>query len=225
MVKKKSTLRKQKRTYQSRVRTDSAQSTRVHVLSTARRLFAERGYFATTISAIARTADVSVATITAGFGTKLLLLQAVAKWDVRGDEEPQPLSKRDWWLDMMHEHDPQARLRRYAANVRQIHERTTDMFEIVRSAAAVEPALAALRKDLGESHYQDDRTMAASFAGQQALAPTVTIDEAADLLWSLGSADLYRLLVVTRGWQPQRYEAWLAISWTHAILAPDGPPG
>lgn len=225
MVKKKSTLRKQKRAYQSRVRTDSAQSTRVHVLSTARRLFAERGYFATTISAIARTADVSVATITAGFGTKLLLLQAVAKWDVRGDEEPQPLSKRDWWLDMMHEHDPQARLRRYAANVRQIHERTTDMFEIVRSAAAVEPALAALRKDLGESHYQDDRTMAASFAGQHVLAPTVTIDEAADLLWSLGSADLYRLLVVTRGWQPQRYEAWLAISWTHAILAPDGPPG
>ena len=30
------------------------------------------------------------------------------------------------------------------------------------------------------------------------------------MLWALTSYDLYRMLVVERGWEPVRYETWLA---------------
>jgi hypothetical protein len=34
--------------------------------------------------------------------------------------------------------------------------------------------------------------------------PGVTIEARTDLLWTLGSAELYRLLVVERGWRTAR---------------------
>lgn len=210
--------KKKKRPYRSTRRKETAQKTRRNILEAAQSLFATQGYAATTLPAIAAEAGVSVPTITAGFGTKLALLEAVVNWEVRGDELPIPLSERDWWQEMINDPDPRRRLSRYAKNARQIHQRTTDIFVIVRSAAEVEPAMAAFQRELGDSHYQDDSIMVRSLAKQGVLAPGVTEKQATDLLWALGSADLYRILVVDRGWQPEQYEQWLAAAWINAIL-------
>ncbi|MDQ6613060.1 MAG: TetR/AcrR family transcriptional regulator [Gemmatimonadota bacterium] len=207
-----------KRVYRSRVRSEGAQSTREQILRASKRLFAKRGYPAATIAAIAKDAGVSVATVTSAYRTKLVLLKAMVKWDVRGDELPLPLAERAWWKDMLQEPNAPERLRRYAANVRQIHERTTDIFAIVQSAAAVEPAIAALRRELGASHYGDDGVMVASLAKIAALKPELTVATATDLLWVLGSADLYRLFVVERGWTALKYEQWLGATWVHSLL-------
>jgi len=206
-----------KRPYHSRLRQEAAEATHRNILEAARRLFAAHGYVPTTISAIASEAGVSVATVTVGFGTKLALLEAVVKWDVRGEATPLPLAARPWWQEILRDPDPRRRLARYAKNVRRFHERTTDLFEIVRSAAAAEPALATLRRKLGESHYQDDRRMAELLA-QQGVLSGVTIELATDLLCALGSADLYRVLIIDRSWTPERYEQWLAATWIHALL-------
>jgi hypothetical protein len=58
-----------KREYDSNRRQRQAAQTRADILRAARRLFAERGYPATTIEAIATAAEVSEATVYAGFGS------------------------------------------------------------------------------------------------------------------------------------------------------------
>jgi AcrR family transcriptional regulator len=211
-----------KRPYRSHRRQEAAQRTRRKILEASRHLFATQGYATTTLPAIATEAEVAVATITAGFGTKLALLEAVVKWNVRGDELPIPLSERSWWQEVLKEPDPRQRLALYAKNVQQIHQRTTDMFMIVRSAAAVEPTMAALRRELGESHYEDDGKLVESLAKEGALAPGVAEKQATDLLWALGSADLYQILIADCGWRPEQYAQWLAAAWIHTLLEGQG---
>jgi AcrR family transcriptional regulator len=199
-----------KRSYNSPRRQEQARETRQRILEAAQRLFLSEGYVAATLPAVAREAGVSPATITVAFGTKLALLNALVRSEVRGDEEPAPISERSWWLEMLAEPDPVQQLALFAAIARRIHGRTTDIAEIVRGAAVVDPELAALRQALGESRLQDSHEVVESLARKQALAPGITIGRATDLLWTLGSSEIYRTLVVVRGWPPEQYEQSLA---------------
>jgi hypothetical protein len=47
----------------------------------------------------------------------------------------------------------------------------------------------------------------------------VTATEARDVLWTHNSAELYRLLVIERGWPAKRYGRWVAQALTAALLA------
>ncbi|HEX6771094.1 MAG TPA: TetR/AcrR family transcriptional regulator, partial [Acidobacteriaceae bacterium] len=42
--------------------------------------------------------------------------------------------------------------------------------------------------------------------------------QARDILWSLTSRDLYRLLVRDRGWTAQQYEDWLGNTLVEALV-------
>ena len=207
-----------KRTYYSPRRQEQARETRQKVLAAAERLFAAHGYVATTLPSIAREAGVSPATVTVAFGTKPALLDALIKSTVRGDDTPAPVADRAWWREMLHEPDSRRQLALFAAIGRRIHERTTDIAEIVRGAAAADPEIAAMRRALSESRLQDTREVAESLAGKGALAPGITLDQAADQLWAVGSSEIYRMLVVDRGWSPEQYERWLASSLICSLL-------
>jgi AcrR family transcriptional regulator len=207
-----------KRTYHSPRREEQARETRRRILDAAQHLFASGGYVATTLPAVAREAGVSPATITVTFGTKLELLDALVKSTVRGDASPEPLDQRSWWQEMLGESDPVHQLHLFAAINRRIHERTTDIAQIVRSAAAADPELASLRRAVGESHLRDVTEVAESLAGKHALAYGVTVEYAVSLLWTLGSSEVYRMLVVERAMLPEQYEQWLASSLTYSLL-------
>jgi hypothetical protein len=45
-------------------------------------------------------------------------------------------------------------------------------------------------------------------AGVDGFRPGLDLDAAADILFALGSPDVWRLLVVDRGWSPARFEVW-----------------
>ena len=211
-------LTKRKRTYNSPRRRDQAEGTRRNILQAAQRLFAEQGYTATTLAAIAQAAGVSVPTITAVFGTKFALLDALIKSAVRGTLSPIPLAETPAWRAMLQNPDPVAQLRQYAANTRHTREQTADIVEIVHGAATADPEIAALLRGLGASRLQDNHLIAQALARNQALAPGMTVERATDLLWTLGSAEVYRLLVVERGWLPGEYEQWLAAALIEQLL-------
>ena len=213
-----------KRRYHSPRRQQQAEETRRAILAAARRLFTAHGYAATTLPAIAREAGVSAPTVTAAFGTKLAILDALIRVEVRGDETSTPLAARPRWQAMLREPHPIRQLILNAANLRHIHERTTDIFEIVRGAASAEPEIAALRGSLNAQRLEDKRLLAQSLASKQALRPGLTVAQATDLLWALGSADVYRMLVVDRGWSAEQYEQWLAASLVHSLLGQDLDP-
>ena len=207
-----------KRHYHSPQRQQQAELTRRKLLEAARRLFTAHGYAATKLPAIAREAGVSPPTVTAVFGTKARLLNDLINLMVRGDSESPPLVQRPWWRAMLAEPDPQRQLTLHATNVRQIHERSADVAEIVRGAATADPEIAAMLHQLAEGRLADARMVAQSLAEKQALAADVPAERAADLLWALCSHELYRMLVAEQHWPPRDYEHWLASSLIHAVL-------
>lgn len=209
---------KSKRRYHSPQRRTQAQRTRRTILEAARRLFGVHGYAATTLPAIAREAGVSAPTVTAIFGGKARLLDALIKLAVRGDTTSSPVADRPCWQEMLTELNPREQLRRHATTTRQIHERSADVAEIVRGAATADPEIASLLQERGALRLQDTRTVVESLAGKHALAPGMTTDRATDLLWTLTAADVYRLLVVERGWSPAQYEQWLASALIQSLL-------
>lgn len=82
------------RRYRSPRRAMQAAQTRGAVLTAARALLAERGWAATGMRDVARSAGVSVETIYATFGSKVALLTAALDGAVVGDDEPVPLGER-----------------------------------------------------------------------------------------------------------------------------------
>ena len=210
---------KKTRPYNSLRRREQAEETRYKIIQAAYRLFLTGGYTATTLAVIAHDAGVSMPTVTAIFGTKYALLDALIKTNVRGDDAPPPLADRSWWKTMLEEPNPFQQLTLYGANTRKIHERTTDIFEIVRGAATADTEIAALRRNLNESRLADMGMVAQSLAAKRALKPDITVDQATDVLWALGSAEMYRMLIVDRGWSPSQYQQWLAQTLLDSLLA------
>ena len=92
------------------------------------------------------------------------------------------------------------------------------MFEIVRGAVLADHAIAAFRRGLNDSRLEDGRLVSRSLADKLVLRPELTEGRATDLLCSHGSAEMFRMLVVDRGWLPDEYERWLAESLRQALL-------
>ncbi len=96
-------------------------------------------------------------------------------------------------------------------------------FEVSREgtligAATADPEIADLRRNLHDRRLKDTRMVAESLSAKQALCSDLTVERATDLLWALGSAEMYRMLAVDRGWSSAQYEQWLASSLHHALL-------
>jgi hypothetical protein len=51
----------------------------------------------------------------------------------------------------------------------------------------------------------------------------ITVEQAGEVMWTYSSPELYELLVVTRGWPPERYGAFIAEAMIAALLPPNPP--
>jgi hypothetical protein len=69
---------------------------------------------------------------------------------------------------------------------------------------------AALLDELTRQRQRGQSLVARSLARAGALRPTLRERDAADIIHALMSPELYRLLVVDRGWRPDRHQQWLA---------------
>ena len=99
-----------------------------------------------------------------------------------------------------------------------INERTSDVYRVLVGAAGSDTAAAEL---LGVVHQQRDegqRRIARALFRAGALRAGTRERDAADLIHALMSPDLYRLLVVDRGWKPERYRQWLADTLAQQLL-------
>ena len=90
---------------------------------------------------------------------------------------------------------------------------------VVLQAAAAEPGLAALAREIAERRAANMHLYAADLASTGELRPGLTVDEVADVVWSMNSSEYYLLLVQQRGWSPERFERWLAEAWCRLFLA------
>lgn len=202
---------KGKRRYDSSRRQEQARETRRAILQAAYELFVQDGYGKATIAAIAARAGVSVETVYGAFSSKANLLRRV--WDVTvgGDDAEVVLHERPAFLEMRQEPDLGRRLERMAALVTQMSARTVPFLRALQGAATIEPAAAAMVEEVDRQRLAGITIMAREAAATGQLA--VSEEECRDVIWSTNRGELWHLLVVERGWQPQRFERWLADLW------------
>jgi AcrR family transcriptional regulator len=207
------------RRYSSPLRAEQARLTRRRILEAARELFLTRGYAGTTLDGVAAQAAVSPQTVYNAIGGKAALLKAVYDTTLAGDDEPIAIGDRPEFQQMLAEPDPRRILAHYAKLGRTIGSRVFALIAMAQAAASDRDVRAFLDTIEAERTI-GTRGCASLVAARSPLRPGLTLDEAADILWSLTGPDLADRLIVRRGWTWDRFEPWLAVTMADALLGP-----
>ena len=185
-----------------------AEATRAEVVAAARELFLARGYVGTSVAAIADQAGVAVQTIYNSIGNKAAVLSAVLDVAAAGPDAPRPVA--DFLQDRADNTADLAGLTQLLADwFTDVHERTVEVFELIRQTAAVYPEVAALERERADRRLANYRTAAESARARGGLNSGMTNAQAAAAIWALAHPQAYRSLVVDGGWDPLEYRAWL----------------
>jgi AcrR family transcriptional regulator len=209
---------KPRRSYDASRRQEQARRTRRVMLEAAHRLFLERGYSATTMPAVAEAADVSVQSVYKAFGNKAALLKAVFDVAMAGDDEPVPMVQRAVLGRVRDEPDPRRKLELYGEFVAEVAPRHVPVQLLAKAAAATDPEAAGVWERLQAERLEGLARFARALHDAGHLRPDVPVEEARDLLWTCNSPETYDLLVLQRGWTPERYGRWVAGTLIAALL-------
>jgi len=207
-----------RRRYDSTIRQEQARQSRWAVLEAARRLFLERGYGGATVAAIAREAGVSVETVYKAFGNKPGLVKALFDVSIVGDDEPVPLLQRERVQRIRAEPDPRRKLAMYGEHLTETAPRTVPVQLLVRSAAGTDPGAAEVWEQMQAERLTGMTVFARHLHEDGLLRADVSVEDARDVLWTYNSPELYELLVMRRGWSPERYGRWVADALIAALL-------
>lgn len=207
------------RSYYSPLRNEQARRTRKRILTAARQLFTEQGYAATTVAEVAVEAGVAVDTVYAAVGPKPVLFRLLLETAISGQDEAVPPEERDYVRRIKAQPRARAKIEIYAAAVRAIAERQGPLHVVLRDAAAQAPELARIRDEIASRRAKNMRLLARDFVASGDMRPDLDIDQIADVVWSMNSAEFYQLLVQERGWAPDQFERWLADTWCRLFLA------
>jgi len=209
---------KSRRSYDASRRQEQARRSRWAMLQAAHRLFLERGYSATTMPAVAAAAGVSVQSVYKAFGNKAALLKGVFDVAMAGDDEPVPMLQRAALGRIRDEPDPRHKLRLYGEFVAEVSPRHVPVQLLAKAAAATDPEAASVWQQLQAERLAGLTLFARALHDAGHLRPDVPMEEARDLLWTCNSPETYDLLVLQRGWTPQRYGRWVADTLVAALL-------
>jgi AcrR family transcriptional regulator len=172
------------------------------MLAAASRLFAERGWLATTMAAIASEAGTAVETVYSAFGSKSGVLSAAIDAAIVGDDEPVPLAARPEYARL-----GAGRLRdRLGAAAHVIalaHERSVGLLLALQEAAASDAA-ARTRAE----KYETDRRVEIT-QGLRLITGRRVRARVVDAVWALAAPEIFTKLVVERSWSRSEYERWL----------------
>jgi len=214
-----------KKPYKSTLRAAQARATRRAIVDAAARLFIQHGYGATTIDAIAEAAGVSRKTVFTSVGGKTEALKLAIDWALVGDDEPVPMLERPHVKAMQDEPDARRILVSHARHVRQSAARTAPLYAVIEGAAGLDAGVRALAEDGRAQRIRGMRVMAQVLADRGALKPGLTPAEAADVLWLLMDPGVYHRLVIEQGWEPDRYQDWLADAFISLLIPAGYQPG
>jgi AcrR family transcriptional regulator len=210
---------KRTRPYDSTRRKEQARQTRAAILDAAGTLFRERGYARTTVAAVAEVANVSVETVYKAFGNKAQLIKGVFDVAIVGDHAAEPMLQRDMVARIAAEPDPRRKFELYGEHLAEAGPRAGPVQLLVRAAGAGDPEVAAVWDQMTTERLVGVTEFARHLHDGGHLRHDVTLEEARDVLWTYNSVELYDLLVVQRGWTPERYGAWVARALAAALLA------
>jgi AcrR family transcriptional regulator len=179
-----------------------ALATQQLIVDSARDLFLEQGYTATTIEGISTRAGVAVSTVYAIYKNKRGILKAIREaWH-------QESGQRDIYQEANAQDDPFRWLELAAHATRRQWETGATMMTIYQGAAAADSEAAA---EL-ESALSGRRTNLTRALGESPLMKPSgrSLEETAAVFLAITRVEVYQELVTIAGWSPDAYENWLA---------------
>jgi hypothetical protein len=142
-------------------------------------------------------AVVQADTIYESFGGKPGLVRAMRTRALEG-EGPVPAEQRS---DELHAHDHDARtiVQAWGALASEVAPRVAPILLLIRAAAATDPEVLTLQEEMDTDrlHRMTENARRLHDAGH--LRDGITLAQAADVLWTYSSPELYELLVSRRG--------------------------
>jgi AcrR family transcriptional regulator len=209
-----------KRRYDNSRRLAQARATRLRVIESAKELFIEQGYPATTLEAVADAADIPLPTLYRLFGSKRALLTAILDTAFGGDDEPVAFVDRPAVQAALSEPEPSRLLDAFARIATELLGRSAAIQLVLASAAQVDPEAAELLREIRRQRHTGQSRIITALVDRGALDRDVHPAEASDFVYLLMSPDTYMTLTTERGWTPNEYEAWLSRSLCRTLLTP-----
>jgi AcrR family transcriptional regulator len=216
------TRRRVKRPYSSPLRDDQARETSQAIVDAAAALFAEKGYAAVSVDAIASAAGVSRATVFTSVGGKPALLKAAyaaAFGRAAGDPgQAMPLVERPRSRAVRAEPTARGYIDAYSALAASIHHHLSGIHRaLVEAAAADGEARELMERVLAERRRGAD-TIVADVRARAPLREGLDLVRAADAVWALIDPTWFHMLVHDRGWTEEQFREWLAHALASELL-------
>jgi AcrR family transcriptional regulator len=187
------------------------------IVAAGSQLFAERGYVATSLSAVAELAGVAPRTVYVRFGSKAKLLDRCIGTSVAGGatEAPfEPTSKAAMTAPTLNE-----RIDALADLSSGIMRRSGRLLAVGQQAAAIEPEIAAMeRRAMGDS-LTHLRTFAERLAADGMLPERLDVKALSDLLWAIAGPRMIVSFGIDRGWSSEQFRGWLASTLRYVLEA------
>ncbi|CAN7640419.1 TetR/AcrR family transcriptional regulator [Mesorhizobium sp. LjRoot246] len=206
---------KTRRRYDARLRSERASGTRQRILDVAKKLFTARGMEKVTISDIASGAGVSAPTLYALFQSKTGILRAVVERSFFGPRYAEMA------MQVENARDPEEILRITASISRVILDTEGEEIGLMRGVSALSPELKAIETELETVRFKLQEARAKLLVESVTVARQLGLARVRDILWMYTGRDVYRMLVLERGWSSDEYESWLAETLIKALMRRD----
>jgi AcrR family transcriptional regulator len=159
---------------------------------------------------------VSVETIYKAFGGKPGLVRAIVERGLAGAGAV-PAPERSDQMQQA-EDDPRKIIAAWGTFTTEVAPLVSPILLLVRDAAATDPDMANLQDEVNADRLERMTHNARNLYEAGYLRPGITLEMASDVLWTYSSPELYELLVLRRGWSPERYGRFVAEAMTAALL-------
>ena len=198
--------------YHSPRRAAAAESTREAILRHARKLFLEQGYGATTVSDIARAAQVATPTVYASAGGKAAMFVELLQPAINDLPAAQAVAAA------RQSDDPRQVMIHCVSGARRGQERYWDVVSrLMRRPPEDELAQQAVA-NIADKCLEALAGVAQHLLELGALRADVGAADATDTLWFYFGPNSWYSLVGERGWTFDRAEQWLLAAASHALL-------
>lgn len=195
------------------------------ILTAASKLFAKKGYAATTILDIAAASGVARPTVFTAVGTKPVIFRAVLEAAVAGETPGIPVAELPWLRQMLLEPSQARMLRMHTHNIRLIGERISDLYWAAECGAESNDDVREIFRMVEDDRLMVGRLIAEALAAIEPLRSPYDATSAADVLNTVISPASWRALVRDAGWTPDRFEVWATDSACRILLSDESLSG
>lgn len=210
---------REKRSYDATRRRARAEAerraTRTRVLDAAAKLFVSNGYTGTTMAAIAKEAGVAMQSVYSAGNSKADLLHEAVQLAVAGDDQQVLIHERPMMTRVAAEPDPVEQVRMFTAAIIEIHRRSAPIQRAQIEAGAVDPIVRARAEDAHRGRLATITEIVGMIPRDHLRH---SVEDCADVLWTLASPESFDLLQRVRGWDWDEISAWLERSSIDLLL-------